>query len=330
MVIKEVTKEDMLNVLDKFWKQCESATAFAGDVKVDLPANGIVICGVGGSAISGEILQSYLDLTIPVLVNRSYELPGMVNRNTIVFLVSYSGNTEEVLSCYALAKTKGAKIVGISSGGKLQELCIRGKVPFIQVPGGLQPRDATGYLTIPLLAVLKNSRVIRMNENEIPEMIEALKKNLHESAQEIAAKLKNKVPLIYSSEAMAVLARTWKKKIVENAKVHAFANTFPEMNHNEILGFTHCVADYFAILIYDLDDHPRIKKRMDITKSLLQKNGCPVMGLRVSGKNKLSNIFSTILLGSYVGYYLALEYGVDPVPINLVDEFKKEMGPFKG
>ena len=334
MVIKEETKEDMLHVLDTFWKQCEDATQMGCDIKVELPVNALVVCGMGDSAIAGEVLQAYLDLSVPLVVVSDYELPKFVNRNTLVFLVSYSGNTEEVLSCYKYARARGSKVVAIASGGRLEELCLKGANPFIKVPAGLQPRDSTGFLTIPMLNVLASSKVIKMRDSEYPDMIGSLRKDLKERAQAVALKMKNRIPLIYSSARMRVLAKTWKKKIVENAKTHVFCNDIAEATHNEIAGFNKQegsnkkTEDYFVVIIEDINDHPRVKKRAEILKKIVQDSGTPVMVLKVSGQNRLSNIFSTLLFGSYVGYYLAEEYGINPARMDILDEVKRQLGKY--
>lgn len=329
MALKEETKEDMLRIYDAYSQQCEIASELGRNIKIETPINAVVICGVGGSAIAGDIITSYLNISLPSIVNNTYDLPGFVNRNTLVFLVSYSGDTEEVLSCFKAARTKGAKVVGISSGGKLHDLCLQSKMPFIKVPGGLQPRDATALLTLPLLNVLQSSRVIKMSDKEYPELFNSLKKDIKLGAQDIAKKMKNKIPVIYTSKRMNVLAKTWKKKLNETAKTMAIINEFPELNHNEIIAFEDPLADYFVVIIQDDEDHPRIKRRMELTKEMLQQKDCSVMMLKIKGDNLLSKIFSGIMLGSYVSYYLAEEYNINPIPIEMVEEFKKRMGKWQ-
>ena len=324
----KIDKENMISVLDNFWKQCDDASRLGKNIVVGLPVNGIVICGMGGSAIPGDIIQSYIDVSYPIIVNRGYDIPRWVDKKTLVFVISYSGNTEESLSCFRQAKLKEAKIVGISSGGKLEKFCFQGSVPFIKVPSGIQPRDASGYLTLPLLNVLNSSRIINMPSDEYEGLMKSLAKDYHDKAEELAKKLVNKIPIIYASGRMACVARAWKTKINENAKVQAFWNEFPELNHNEMVGFTDLKGDFFVIMIEDEKDHPRVAKRMKITAGLLKSKGCHVLTMKVSGKNRLSNIFSTILMGSYVGYYLALEYGTDPSPVVLVENLKKDLGEY--
>ncbi|MCX8147054.1 MAG: bifunctional phosphoglucose/phosphomannose isomerase [Candidatus Woesearchaeota archaeon] len=326
---ENIDKENMIKVLDNFWKQCEEASMLGNDIKVSFPINGIIFCGMGGSAIPGDIIKSYIELSYPVEIVRDYKIPAWADKNTLVFIASYSGNTEEALSCFKSAKAKGTKIVCITSGGKLKKFCEDSKTPLIIVPSGIQPRDAIGYQTLPLLNVLINSKIISSTaKDDIKDMVGLLRKDIKEEAEALAKKLVNKIPLIYSSDRMVSVARAWKTKINENAKAQAFFNVFPEMNHNEMVGFTNLKADYYAIFIDDKDDHPRIKKRMEITKKLLNEKRCPVLILKLTGPNRLARIFSCILLGSYVGYYLALEYGTDPTPVKMVEDLKKELGEY--
>ncbi len=319
-----VDKSDMKRVLDGFYAQCEHALELGNHIKIVPPVNAIAVCGMGGSALGAEILQSYLQERLPFFIVRDYTIPPWFNKNTLVFVVSYSGNTEETLSMYKEVKQRGCRVVCLSSGGKLKELALREGVPHVELPGGIMPRDSLGYQTIPMLNVLMNSNIIPKT-SELASLIRVLKKDHKEKARPLAERLINKVPMIYSSRKMACLAKIWKAKINENAKVQAFANEFPELNHNEMVGFTNPLTDYYIIIIEDVDDAPEIKKRMEITKQVMQSKGIPVLLLKVSGTSRLARIFSTALLGSYVGYYLALEYEIDPTPIKMVEDFKKKM-----
>jgi glucose/mannose-6-phosphate isomerase len=325
-----IDKENMLGVLDNFHKQCEEAFKLGKKIKITGRIDSIIVAGMGGSALSGDILKSYLNLSIPIHVCRDYHLPKWASKNTLVFSVSYSGNTEETIHCFREAKRIGCTIIAITAGGKLKEIAEKSNVPLVLVPRGIQPRDAVGYLTIPILNILQNSYIIRDVSDDIKETIRALKKDFKPTAQEMAKKAVDKIPIIYSSSRLYVLSRIWKIKVNENAKVQAFHDEFPELNHNEMLGFTNPKGEYLIIMLKDEDDFYRVKKRMDVTKEKLQKIGYKVIEIKIKGKSMLSRIFTTILLGSYFGYYLALEYGTDPSPVDMVEDFKKDLGPFVG
>lgn len=323
-----IDKENMLGVLDNFWRQCEESLQLGKNIKVDKPINGIIFCGMGGSSYPGEIVKGYVDLDIPVEVIRDYTVPKWANKDTLIFIISYSGNTEESLSCFKSAKARGSKIVCIASGGNLAVMCERTGTNIVNIPSGIQPRSATGYMTIPILNILSRSRIIEDQTDKIVRMINILKKDVKENAKNLAKRLVDKVPIIYTSTKLISVAKMWKVAINENAKAQAFFNALPEANHNEINGFVNKRADFFCIFIEDADDHPRIKKRMEVTKDLMQEWECHTLILKLTGSNPLARIFSAILMGQYVGYYLALEYETDPTPVEMVKGLKKKLGVY--
>ena len=322
-----VDKENMKAVLDAFPQQCEQALKLGMGYKVKMPVSAIVFCGVGGSAIPGEVFQACFDLKIPIATHPDYGLPKWADSTTLVFAVSYSGNTEEALDACREATKRGCQVIGLSSGGKLREICNMAQIPHIAVPSGIQPRDAIGYMTIPLINVcIDNGILPNTLRHEIRELTAMLSQDYDTKAKTLAEKLVGKVPIIYTSRRMRVVARTWKKKLCENAKILSFANEFPELNHNEMVGYTAPKAEFFTIIIEDEADHPRIRKRMEITKKLIQSKGVPVFSMKLTGESTLAKIFSAILLGSYVGYELALRYGIDPSRVEMVENLKREMG----
>ncbi|MBI2147125.1 bifunctional phosphoglucose/phosphomannose isomerase [Candidatus Woesearchaeota archaeon] len=311
----------MLGVLDFFHKQCEQAMALGKNIALQPPINAIIVGGVGGSALAGDILSCYLQHRVPFVVNRDYALPAWINKNTAVFIISYSGNTEETLSMYRHARKKECKIIILASGGQLIENAKRDKVPVIEVPMGLNPRDAIGYMAIPFINVLQQSGIVPYSK-ELPDLVRVLRQDTKAKAKEIAGKLVGKIPMFYSSASMSCVARAWKNKMNENAKIPAFWNELPEMNHNEINGFSHLLGEYFVIFISDQDDDQAIKTRMEATRKLLLGQGVQTLELRQSGDNRLARVFSSLLLGSYVSYFLALEYGIDPSPLPMVEKLK--------
>ncbi len=315
----------MKSVLDGMERQCQEAVSLGGVISVQPPIRAIVVAGMGGSALPGDLLACYLrDCPLPIVVARDYQLPAWVTKNTLVFIISYSGNTEETVTMLGDAKRRGCKIILISSGGKLRDAAREEKLSWVQIPAGIQPRDATGFMLIPILGILERSGIISLNK-EIDSMLEALRKDHARQGQEIAKKLVGKIPIIYSSQQMDCIARIWKIKINENAKAPAFFGAFPEVNHNEMVGFTDLQENYYFIFIEDLEDGIRVKKRMMITKKLFEEKGYPVLMIRLAGKSRLARMFSALLLGSYVGYYLALENRADPIQIGMVEDFKQRL-----
>ena len=315
--------QNLLQVIKDFPKQCREALDLPKGISINGQVNNIVITGMGGSAVGGDFLKIYLnDTNIPVYVNRDYKLPNFVDENTLVFAVSYSGNTEETLSSLKDAKERNAQIIGITSGGKLADECEK----VIKIPSGLQPRAALGYTFFPALGILHNSNIVRVKNEDLNEMLDILKQTdkFIDQGEELAKKLKEKIPVIYASEALGAIAFRWKTQINENAKMPAFNNVFSEMNHNEIAAYKGMDRKFTSILIRDKFDNDRIKKRMDICKEIMEVY-VDVEEVQTQGESLLARMFSTIYLGDFVSYYMALGNRVDPSPVEIIEGMKQKL-----
>ncbi|MBA3064609.1 bifunctional phosphoglucose/phosphomannose isomerase [Candidatus Woesearchaeota archaeon] len=322
----QTDKSNMINVLESIPEQIAEAVKLAKDVKVTEPIKKIMVAGMGGSAVSGDILKAYLKDKIDVTVNKDYFLPELAGKETLLFIVSYSGNTEETISTFRTAQRKNISMIVITTGGNLEELSKISKTPCIIIPRGFQPRAALAYLFFPMLAVLYNSHFIDNPTEDIKKTIKALKNpKFKERAQDLAERLVEKVPLIYSSERMGVVAYRWKTQFNENAKIHAFCHVFPELNHNELVGYGNIKAGYHVIIIKDDEDYVKVKKRMDITKRLISEAGINVTEMVIKGECFLTKLFSAMYLGDLTSYYLALKYGTDPTPVDVIEKLKKEL-----
>lgn len=334
--IKEIDRSDMLTILLNFPQQWEEA----GRIGREFPSphykgiGNIVITGMGGSAIGGDILRLYLssELELPIFVNRGYTLPRFVDDTTLVVAVSYSGNTEETLSVYKHAKKVGAKIVAVSSGGTLSELCRQDRFPVATIPPRLPPRTALGYLFLPTLITLQKLGLIKDKQDEIEETLLLLRRLSSEYASpenqpyKLALKLKGKIPIIYQEEALGAVGLRWKTQINENSKVLAYAVNFPEMNHNEIVGWegSHIapLSDFKPLVLRDKGESERIVRRIDITKSVI---GGEFEEIWSRGESLLARLFSLIYYGDFLSFYLAILTGVDPTPVKPIDTLKKEL-----
>ena len=319
-----IDKENMLEVIKNFPDQCSEALSLPKGISVPGEIKNIVVAGMGGSAVGGDLLKIYLhDSEIPVYVNRDYKVPSFVNEESLVFAVSYSGNTEETLSAYRNAYEKRAKIIGITSGGKLADECDK----VIKIPSGLQPRAALGYLFFPMLGILHNTKIVRVKNQEINEMLNILKDidKFNEEGEALSKKLKEKIPVVYASEKLGAIAFRWKTQINENAKMPAFYNVFSEMNHNEIAGYQGMDRKFTAIMIRDKNDNERIKKRMDICKEIMEER-VDVEEVHTQGDSLLARMFSTIYLGDFVSYYMAIWNRVDPSPVHIIENLKRKLG----
>lgn len=334
----------MLAALEGLPVQCTEACRDLAR-HVELPEieaiSNIVVTGLGGSAIGGDLLRVYAadKVTVPIVVNRDYGLPKFVGPDTLVFAVSYSGNTEETLSAYEEARARGASIIAITTGGKLGEMAQRDGVPVIRVPSGIAPRAATGFLFIPTLRILQGLGLLPDVLDEITEMIDFIRdmrKKLgpeapeeENPAKQIARKLHNKIPVIWGSAGTTeVVAQRWKGQINENAKAPAYWNVLPELNHNEIVGFQfplEILKKVHVIILRDERDHPRVHKRIEITKDVIKDAVDGYTEVWASGNGVLSRLYSLIYTGDYTSVYLAALYGIDPGPVKVIDYLKREL-----
>lgn len=329
MVDKSIDKSNMYEGLKNFPDQFTKAIEFAKDVKVTGPINKIVITGMGGSALPGDVIKTYLN--IPIEISRSYSITTPIDSNTLVFASSFSGNTEETISSFYEALNKKAKIIIVSAGGKLNELADEYHLPMVKIikeSKNFQPRFATGYFFGIFVKVLSNCGIISDRQKELIELSKFLKQlEFEKDAQILASNLIDSIPIIYTSDSYEFsVARIIKIKFNENSKVQAFYNTFPELNHNEMVGFTNIKGNYYFLMIEDANDHERNKKRMEIFKDILKEKNLNFTSIPMQGNTLLDKIFSTLYFFDFVSYYLALEYGVDPTPVEMVEGFKKTLG----
>ena len=319
-----IDSSNMLKVIDEFPIQCKTSLGLAKGMAVSGKINRIIVAGMGGSAVGGDLLRLYMhDSKIPVMTIRDYKLPNFVDENTLVFAVSYSGNTEETLSAYEDAVRKKAKIIAVTSGGMLREKASK----CVKIPSGLQPRAALGYLFFPMLGVLVNSGIVKENQNEINEMIDLLskKEEFRAFGEKLAKKIGNKTPLIYASEQFSAVAYRWKTQFNENSKIAAFTHVFSELNHNEIVGYQTMSKDKFmSIFIRDNSDHERIQKRMAITKEIISQK-IDVEEIYTKGTHLLSRLFSALYYADYASYYLAMQNKIDPTPVHVIENLKKKL-----
>jgi len=319
-----IDNSNMLKVIEDFPHQCKTALELPKGISVSGKVDKIVVAGMGGSAVGGDLLKAYMhNSKIPVFVVRDYKVPGFVDENTLVFAVSYSGDTEETISAFEDATDKKAKIIAVTSGGSLGQMAKKS----IKIPKGLQPRAALGYLFFPVLGVLANSNIINADDSEIVEMLNVLSKthDFRSAGEKIANKIYGKAPVIYSSQFLSPVAYRWKTQFNENSKVPAFFHSFSELNHNEIVGYQNMSkSSFISIFIRDKDDNERIKKRMDITKEIISSK-VDVEEVSTKGNGLLSRIFSGIYYGDFASYYLALLNRVDPTPVNVIENLKKKL-----
>lgn len=296
------------------------------------PFDRLLVAGMGGSWMAAQLVSDAGLTTIPIDIHRTYGLPRIFGGQPLVLTSSFSGNTEETLSAYAAAREAGYAVIGMAAGGELQKRCARDGMPFMRVPANppsMQPRSATGYgvgMLTRLLARLGHAAPNAVAEvSGLEDRLLRRMETVRAAGERIAGELATVTPVIYASNELANVARIWKIKMNENAKTPAFWNVFPELNHNEMVGWTKPHGAFHLLILENPDDHPRVLKRMEITAALLRKNGIAATLVRIEGGTQLEKIFSALLLGDWVSYRLALTLGVNPSPVAMVEDFKKRL-----
>lgn len=302
----------MIEHLTKFPDNIKKGYDLGQGFEIKEKIDKIIVCGMGGSGISGNIIRDYVK-NIPVFVNKGYDIPQFIDGQTLAFVMSYSGNTEEVISAYEKIKEKTDKIIIITSGGMLGE-----EKNILKIPQGLPPRCALPYLFFPLLRVLENSGIIK-KDYDIEEIVNNIKNMDIEKPKELASKISNFIPVIYASERYAASAYRWQTQFNENSKTLAHHQVFSEHNHNEMEA--RIDSRYKVIMLRDDEDYDLIKKRMDITKGMLGS----VEEVELKGDSYLSKMFYGIYFGDLVSYYVAVNTNQDPTKIDNIDFLKEKL-----
>jgi glucose/mannose-6-phosphate isomerase len=325
-LMEELDKGDMISLIRGIPEHIRDAWEIGK--KFEIPGSffdakflNILVIGMGGSGMGGMLLKGMLEgkCRIPVVVYNSYLPPAFVSENTLVFAVSYSGNTEETLSCMKCAESAGARIIGITSGGELERLC-----KSIKIPGGKMPRTMLSYTFIPMLCVLEKLRIIKL-ENTAEDISRLLEKNMEKFenlGKEIAAELKGKIPVVHSTSPYEAVAYRWHTQFSENSKVFSAYGFIPEMNHNGIN--IEPDGGFAFVFLRNSAESENIRKRMEITKSVFSKYG-KIIEVQCHGSTFLDVAFSGIIIGDFVSYYLALLAGKDPNRMDRIDWLKKEL-----
>lgn len=330
----------MLRLTEEFPIQCERALEIARRAeppKLANPPAVVVVTGLGGSAAGGDFARSLYEANgaAPLIVNRDYHMPNYLGLGDLVFCCSYSGNTEETLSAYVEAKKAGAKVIVISSGGKLTELAKADGHTVVTVPGGQPPRTALGFMLIPVLVLSEKLKLIPAQPYE--KAIALLKacrakwtvEGAENGPKELATALHGKLGIIYGLGLwQGLLANRWKGQINENAKVLAFQNSFPELNHNEILGWVGAknqgANGYVVVTLQDGTESKQMKARLQVSKTLIGETA-EFFDVFAEGDSLLEKLLSLTYYGDFTSIYLAALEGVDPEDIGSINTLKSEL-----
>jgi len=339
-----IDPKSMRSLLEDFPEQVAAGVRAAESVPLQVPGDirAVVVTGLGGSAIGGDLARAIgePDLRCPMAVNRTYGLPGFVDASTLVLACSYSGNTEETLSAYEQARRAGARILCITSGGKLEARAKQEGHTVLSLPGGLPPRAALGHSLVALLAALQAAGVLPDLSGSFREtigMLRGLRGRYRAEtpaalnpAKRIAGSLAGKIAAVYGSAGiLEAAAYRWRSQIAENAKNLASHHALPEMNHNELVGWVHpgdVLRHVGVVLLRDRLDHPQIQRRFELTREILTKKAGSLQEVWSEGESALARVLSVIYLGDYVSLYLAFLNKVDPTPVSAIDTLKRFLG----
>ena len=342
--VERIRAADPGNMLDRIKdlpKQVRDAWTIARAAQLP-PAHGdvrnITVAGMGGSAIGGDLAAALLagELQVPMQVHRDYGLPAYVGRDSLVIASSYSGNTEESLSSFEEAQRRGARVLVLTTGGKIAELARAAKYPVITFSYPAQPRAALGYSLGLVLGALTRLGFVRDLSADIDAAladVAKLEERVHEGARtndakKLAIELYGRIIFAYGGGVLGVMARRVKGQWNENAKNWGAFDVLPELNHNGVVGFPHpdIARDALTVLLLRSDrDNPRHKLRFDVTRELLDRASVPHKTLQFSGANMLSEVLQLTLFTDYVSFYVALLNGVDPSPVKSIDYLKERL-----
>jgi glucose/mannose-6-phosphate isomerase len=342
--VERIRAADPGNMLDRIKdlpKQVRDAWTIARAAQLP-PAHGdvrnITVAGMGGSAIGGDLAAALLagELKVPMNVHRDYGLPAYVGRDSLVIASSYSGNTEESLSSFEEAQRRGARVLVLTTGGKIAELARAAKYPVITFSYPAQPRAALGYSLGLVLGALTRLGFVRDLSSDIDAAladVAKLEERVHEGARtndakKLAIELYGRIIFAYGGGVLGVMARRVKGQWNENAKNWGAFDVLPELNHNGVVGFPHpdIARDALTVLLLRSDrDNPRHKLRFDVTRELLDRASVPHKTLQFTGANMLSEVLQLTLFTDYVSFYVALLNGVDPSPVKSIDYLKERL-----
>jgi glucose/mannose-6-phosphate isomerase len=342
-IYKKNDPDGMLERIKELPWQCQQAWQKA--MGIDLPADyskvdKVIILGMGGSAIGGDLVRSLAqsESKVPVIVHRDYGLPAFVDDGTLVIASSYSGNTEETLSAFELALKTGAKKLAMTTGGKLAAMAEKNGVPVFRIEYKAQPRAALGFSFLPTLSVLQKLGYLSDKSADVVEtvkVLEALSAKMDEKvplssnpAKQLAKRLHSHLPVVYGAGILAEVAHRWKTQINENGKAWAFYEVFPELNHNATVGYQfppEVGSMIRVVLLRSPSFNQRVKLRYDVTCELLDRAKIAYEFVDSEGSSLLSQMMSLVIYGDFTSYYLAILHGIDPSPVEVISYLKDRL-----
>ena len=338
--IKRIDKSNMLQFSVEASRHYSEAAKIGQKISIYSKPENIIVAGMGGSAIGGELLKDYARNQAPVSIeiSKDYSIPAYANSKTLVVVVSYSGDTEESLSAFLDAQKRQCMTYCVSSGGSLLEFAEKLNVPFLRVPTGIPPRAASPYLLMPQLVLLEKMGLVSGVSEGLSEATTLLEKVSRENSPEkltstnaaksLASGINGTVPVVYGFGTYRGVALRWKQQFNENAKVPAKWEVFPELDHNEVVGWekADALAKHFStVFLRDKNEPAEVRSRIEITKTLMPR-ASKQFEVWSQGNSTLAKMLSTILVGDFTSVYLAILRGVDPTPVQTIVTLKKKLG----
>jgi len=324
----------MIDYIEEFSQQMVQALEIgkaAKFTKRDRQYNNVMVVGLGGSGIGGTIVAQLLkdELPIPLCVNKDYELPAFIDDKTLLIVSSYSGNTEETLSAMEVGLKKGAEIACITSGGKVLEMAKEHDLNHIVIPSGIPPRGSFGINSPQLLFHLHRYGLIGDGFiAEVEKSIALLNDNdaaIRAEGKAIAEQIHGTIPILYADSSFNGVCVRIRQQINENSKQLCWHHVFPEMNHNELVGWAGGDERVSVLMLRTKQDHDRTKVRMDLCKKIFSDKAREVVEIWAKGESIIQRSYYLIYLGDWISWYLSDLNGVDAVEVNIIDYLKGEL-----
>lgn len=302
----KVIKPDFNELLKKFAEHTNKAIENASSVNIKEEFDNIAVVGFGINGISGHLLKDYLFSKKEVIVVEDFVLPESLNSKTLIFISDFSGDSEEIVQLYRNALRKGCQIVCISLGGKLETLCSKQGKIHIRIPYGVYDEESLPYFLFSMLVVLHNAKYIEDQNVFLNDVTKTLGRDIFiKKGEELAKRMRGKIPLIYSTKKYNSVAYSWKNSINRFAGMHAFTNSLIDAEYSDALAFNKLNGYYYVIIIRDNDEDLKIKKSMDSFKGKVKLAGVDVIEIGITGSCYLTKLLSAVLIGLWVAYYLS-------------------------
>lgn len=324
----------MKSLIANFSRQLEEAVKIGKNAKLtpmSVPARNVLVCGLGGSGIGGSIVAELFtgEASVPISTSKGYFIPAYVDEHSLVIISSYSGDTEETVNALHLALDKKAKVVCVTSGGKIAKMASEKGLDLVLVPGGMPPRACIGYSLTQLFFILHFNKIIATDhipqlESSI-QLLDREEENIKAEAKRVAEKLLGKIPVIYATTNQEGLAIRLRQQLNENSKVLCWHHVFPEMNHNELVGWTEKHEDLSIIILRDPDEYARNVSRIEICREVFHKYTSNITEVFAKGTTPVEKAIYLIHIGDWISMHLAEMRGVDAIEVSVINHLKSEL-----